>query len=239
MTGVRAVLFDVFGTLVDYRTSIARDLERFGRDRGIACDWHAFVDAWRGSYAPAMDRVRRGESPWQPLDALHATSLDELWQRFELPPFSAQERTWLVRRWHELEPWPDVVAGLHALRGHAIVGSLSNGNVALQVDLAKHAKLPFDVLFSAEHFRHYKPDAQTYLGAVDFLALRPEDVALAAAHNGDLRAAASHGLRTIFLPRPTEHGSAQTTDLIAEGSYDLVVRDVGGIATAFAGEPNA
>jgi 2-haloacid dehalogenase len=239
MIAVRAVLFDVFGTLVDYRTSIASALRRFGQERGIACDWYAFVDAWRAAYAPAMDRVRRGETPWQPLDALHAASLDELWQRFGLPPIPEDERTWLVRRWHELEPWPDVVAGLHELRRHVIVGSLSNGNVALQIDLARHAKLPFDVLFSAEHFRHYKPDAQTYLGALELLALPPGHVALAAAHNGDLRAAASHGLRTIFLPRPAEHGAKQTTDLVAEGPYDLIVHDVGAIATAVAGDRSA
>lgn len=230
MTGVRAVVFDVFGTLVDWRSSIATALETFGRQRGIACDWYAFVDAWRAAYAPAMDRVRHGAQPWTNLDALHATSFDELAERFALPQLTASDRAWIVRRWHELEPWPDVRAGLERLRESAIVGTLSNGNVALQVDLARYARLRFDVQFSSEHFRHYKPDAQTYLGAAELLALEPHELALAAAHNGDLQAAASHGLRTIFIPRPSEHGPEQTTDLEPWSGCDAVARTVSEIA---------
>jgi 2-haloacid dehalogenase len=233
MTRVRAVLFDVFGTLVDWRTSIATSLEKFGAERGIACDWYAFVDAWRAAYVPSMDRVRRREIPWRNLDALHAGSLDELIRRFALPPLRPNDRAWIVRRWHELEPWPDVPSGLERLRTRVIVGTLSNGNVALQIDLARHAKLHFDVLFSSEHFHHYKPDPRTYLRAAAMLDLDPGHVMLAAAHNGDLRAAAAQGFRTAFIARPTEYGTAQTTDRFAEDEYDMIVRDMGELASRF------
>ncbi len=230
MTGVRAVVFDVFGTLVDYRTSIATALQTFGRERGIACDWYAFVDAWRAAYAPAMDRVRRGELPWRNLDALHGASFDELAAQFGLPPIGADDRAWIVRRWHELEPWPDVREGLVRLRERVVTGTLSNGNVALQVDLVRYARLHFDVLFSAEHFERYKPDPQTYLGAAALLGLEPHGLALAAAHNADLEAAASHGLRTIFIPRPAEYGAADKADLEPWSGCDAVARTVGEIA---------
>jgi 2-haloacid dehalogenase len=233
MTRVRAVLFDVFGTLVDWRTSIATALETFGAQRDIACDWYAFVDAWRAAYVPSMDRVRRREVPWRNLDALHAGSLDELIRRFSLPPLSPNDRAWMVRRWHELEPWPDVRSGLERLRTRVIVGTLSNGNVALQVDLARYAKLQFDVLFSSEHFHHYKPDPRTYLRAAAMLNLDPGQVALAAAHNGDLRAAAAQGFKTAFILRPTEYGPTQTTDRFAEDDYDASVSDVGSLAARF------
>jgi len=233
MTRVRAVLFDVFGTLVDWRTSIATALETFGAQRDIACDWYAFVDAWRAAYVPSMDRVRRREVPWRNLDALHAGSLDELIRRFSLPPLSPNDRAWMVRRWHELEPWPDVRSGLERLRTRVIVGTLSNGNVALQVDLARYAKLQFDVLFSSEHFHHYKPDPRTYLRAAAMLNLDPGQVALAAAHNGDLRAAAAQGFKTVFILRPTEYGPTQTTDRFAEDDYDASVSDVGSLAARF------
>ncbi len=233
MIGVRAVLFDVFGTLVDWRTSIATSLEAFGSERRIACDWYAFVDAWRSAYVPSMDRVRRREIPWRNLDALHAGSLDELIRRFALPPLSPLDRAWMVRRWHELEPWPDVRAGLERLRTRVIVGTLSNGNVALQVDLARHAQLHFDVLFSSEHFHHYKPDMRTYLRAAAMLNLEPAQVALAAAHNGDLRAASALGFRTAFIPRVTEYGPNQTTDRFPEDDYDAFVQDVGALAQRF------
>ncbi|GAC1300221.1 MAG: haloacid dehalogenase type II [Vulcanimicrobiaceae bacterium] len=232
---VRALVFDVFGTLVDWRTSVVRDLERFGEARGVACDWTAFVDAWRDAYVPAMDRVRRGESPWLNLDALHGESFDALAERFALPPLDAASRAWCVRRWHELEPWPDVRPGLERLRRTKLLGTMSNGNVALLVDLARFGDLRFDLIYSAELPRRYKPDPQTYLGAVGLLGLEPHDVMLVAAHNGDLGAAARCGLRTAFVARPTEYGPAQKKDLVPDAGWDVAVRGLGELADYFDG----
>ncbi|GAC1521000.1 MAG: haloacid dehalogenase type II [Vulcanimicrobiaceae bacterium] len=223
---VKALLFDVFGTLVDWRTSIATDLRAFGDERGIACDWYAFVDAWRGAYVPSMDRVRRGTLPWQNLDALHAASFDELATRFALPPVSFEDRTWIVRRWHELAPWPEVPSAMARLHASYVTGSLSNGNVGLLVDLARFARLRFDTVFSAELFRHYKPDPDVYLGAVALLGCEPGNVMLVAAHNADLRAAQALGLRAAFVARPTEYGPSQEKDLAPDGDYDVAVRDL-------------
>jgi 2-haloacid dehalogenase len=202
----RALLFDVFGTLVDWRTGVIDALAQFGARRGISADWARLADDWRAAYGPAMDRVRRGEIAWRNLDALHRTSLDALFERYGLAGDDA-DRVQLVGAWHALPPWPDVAAGLRRLRAVAIVATLSNGNVALQVDLVRHAGLAFDMLFSAELFGHYKPDAQTYLGACALLDLAPARVMLVAAHPSDLRAARANGLRTAFVVRPLEYGS--------------------------------
>ena len=226
IANVRALVFDVFGTLVDWRTSIARDLAAFGEARGIACDWVAFVDAWRAAYVPSMDRVRRGDAPWTNLDALHAASFDELAIRFDLPVLRADDRAWIVRRWHELPPWDDVPRGLARLHERYVLGSLSNGNVALLVDLARFAKLPFDTIFSAELYRRYKPDPEVYLGTVALLGCEPGDVMLVATHNGDLAAARALGLRTAFVLRPTEYGPAQRNDLAPDPDNDVAVRDL-------------
>jgi 2-haloacid dehalogenase len=227
---VRALLFDVFGTLVDWRTSITRALRAFGSDRAIECDWEGLVDAWRAAYAPSMERVRRGESQWRNLDALHGASFDEIAVRFGLPELGARDRAWIVRRWHELDPWPDVRSGLVRLRSRYITGTLSNGNVALLVDLMRFADLRMDAVFSAELFAHYKPDPQTYLGAAKLLALAPPEVMLVAAHNADLRAAAALGLRTAFVLRPAEYGPQQTTDRAAGEGIDITVRDLAELA---------
>jgi 2-haloacid dehalogenase len=207
------------------------DLTAFGDARGLAADWAAFVDAWRGAYVPSMDRVRRGELPWTNLDALHRTSFDALAERVGIAGrLDDDARAWCVGRWHRLRPWPDTVAGLTRLRARYILGTLSNGNVRLLADLAKSAPLPVDVIFSAELFGRYKPDPGVYRGAVELLATRPERVMLVAAHNGDLRAAASTGMRTAFVARPGEYGPAQTHDLVADAGVDLAVRDLGELA---------
>jgi 2-haloacid dehalogenase len=232
---VRALLFDVFGTLVDWRGSIASQLEAFGRERGIACDWYALVDAWRGEYVPSMDRVRRGERPWAALDTLHAESFDRLAERFALPTLSAIERDWIVKRWHALEPWPDVPAALERLHEHFILATLSNGNVALLVDLARHARLRFDAILSAEIFKRYKPDQETYLGAAALLNCTPPEAMLVAAHESDLRAAAAVGLRTAFVARPGECGlpPAEASALPAE--FDVSVRSLDELLERLAG----
>jgi 2-haloacid dehalogenase len=231
MLELEALLFDTFGTLVDWRTSLIEDLTAFGTQRGIVADWAAFADAWRGEYVPSMDRVRRGERPWAPLDELHRESFDVLAQRFGFDgALSDADRAWCVDRWHRLRPWPDTVAGLTRLRARYILGTLSNGNVRLLLDLARSAPLPMDTIFSAEHFRHYKRDPEVYRGAVAMLATTPDRVMLVAAHNDDLLAARAEGMRTAFIARPTEYGAAQAKDRAAGEGVDIAVRSIGELA---------
>ncbi|MGH3586365.1 MAG: haloacid dehalogenase type II [Pseudonocardia sp.] len=200
---VRALVFDVFGTVVDWRTGVAREVRRL---LGDAVDPEAFADAWRDRYAPSLDRVRRGALPWTSLDDLHRASLDELLAAHGVPDVPDGTRAELVLAWHRLDPWPDSVAGLARLKQRYVIASLSNGNVALLVDMAKHGGLPWDTVLSAELFAHYKPDAEVYEGAARLLALPPERVLMVAAHVEDLAAARGRGLRTAYVHRPLERG---------------------------------
>ena len=232
---VQAILFDVFGTVVDWRGSLTAELSAWGAGRGIAADWKGLVDTWRGAYAPSMDRVRRGELPWTKLDDLHMTTLREIGPRFGLTGLSEADMDWVNRGWHRLQPWPDSVPGLQALHPRYILGPLSNGNVSLLVDMARGAGLPWDVILGAEVFGHYKPDPETYLGACRLLSLQPEQVMLCAAHNGDLAAAQKLGLRTAFIPRPTEYGPLQVRDFGPEGKWDIVAADMEDFAARMIG----
>ena len=198
---VRALAFDVFGTVVDWHGGVAREVRRLLP--GVDAD--AFATAWRWRYEPSMDRVRRGERAWAVLDTLHRESLDALLDEFGQDPDEAT-RAELVLAWHRLDPWPDSVAGLTKLRERFVVASLSNGNVSLLVDMAKRAGLPWDAVLSAELFGHYKPDAEVYDGAARLLGLAPEQVLMVAAHVDDLAAARQRGLRTAYVHRPQEHG---------------------------------
>jgi 2-haloacid dehalogenase len=227
---VRAIVFDVFGTVVDWRGSLREGMQAFARARGIDADWQKLADDWRAAYHPSMDRVRRGELPWTNLDALHRSSLDELVERLGLPIDEAG-RAELVSLWHRLSPWPDSVPGLVRLRARYTVGTLSNGNVALLVDMAKHARLPWDVVLSAEIIRRYKPDPQCYRMAMELLGAGPGEIMLAAAHNSDLRAAANEGFCTAFIARPTEYGPRQTRDLSADDFVDVAAASVEDLAT--------
>jgi 2-haloacid dehalogenase len=222
---VKALVFDVFGTVVDWRGSILREVEELGRRKRIAIDWAAFVDAWRGGYQPSMQRVRSGELPWTRLDDLHRMVLDDLLKRFGVTSLAAAEIDRLNRVWHRLSPWPDAVGGLARLKRGYVLGTLSNGNVALLTNLAKFAGLPWDCILSSELARHYKPDPETYRMAADILCLEPREVMLVAAHNGDLLAARAEGLRTAFVPRPAEYGPHQSRDFEAEHDFDVVARD--------------
>jgi 2-haloacid dehalogenase len=211
---VRALVFDVFGTVVDWRSGVAREVSRLLP--GV--DAEAFADAWRWRYEPSMERVRRGERAWANLDTLHRESLDVLLDEFGQDPDEAT-RAELVLAWHRLDPWPDTVAGLTRLRQRYVLASLSNGNVALLVDMAKRAGLPWDVVLSAELFGHYKPDAEVYDGAARLLGLAPERVLMVAAHVDDLAAARGRGLRTAYVHRPQEAGPRGTppvTDTAAD-----------------------
>lgn len=203
---IKALLFDVFGTVVDWRGGVVREGEILGEEKDLDVDWPAFADAWRGRYQPSMQRVRDGEIPWTNLDALHRASLEELLLEFEVAGLTDKDKDNLNRAWHRLEPWPDSVPGLTRLKRRYTIAPLSNGNISLLTNMAKRSGLPWDVILSAELARHYKPDREAYLTSVELLGLHPEQVMMVAAHPDDLRAAAEAGLRTAYVYRPLEFG---------------------------------
>lgn len=223
MADLKALVFDTFGTVADWRGSLIAEFSDWGRARGLAIDWTELVGAWRGQYGAMKDKARR--EGWQTLDELHREVLDALVAERNIKGLTEADLAWLNRGWHRLKPWPDAVEGLARLKRRYIVGPLSNGNVALLVNMAKAAGLPWDVVFGADLFEHYKPDPETYLGACRLLGLDPGEVMMVAAHNNDLRAAAALGLKTGFVPRPTEHGPGQKSDLAAKGEWDVVAAD--------------
>jgi 2-haloacid dehalogenase len=222
---IRALTFDVFGTVVDWRRSIIREGEAVGRAHGLGVDWPAFADAWRGLYQPNLSKVRNGEMPWTKLDDLHRMALDRLIVDFKITGLSEAETDHLNRAWHRLDPWPDSVPGLTRLKQKFVLATLSNGNVALIVNMAKHGGLPWDAVLGAEVARHYKPQPECYLTTATLLGLRPEQCLMVAAHNNDLAAASSVGLRTAFVPRPTEHGPGQTRDVTPTRPWDVIATD--------------
>jgi 2-haloacid dehalogenase len=224
---LRACLFDVFGTTVDWRSSVSRDLAAFARQKGIdGIDWLEFAVEWRKLYQPSMEEVRSGRRAFTILDTLHRESLDRLIARYRLKGLSEADVEHMNRAWHRLDPWPDVVDGLTRLKTKFIIGPCSNGNIALMVNLAKRAGLPWDVILGAETARAYKPMPDAYLNSCRHLGLAPAQVLMVAAHNGDLKAAKAQGMRTAFVARPTEHGPGQTTDLEADKTcVDLPSRD--------------
>lgn len=231
-SNVQALLFDVFGTVVDWRTSIIDELTRFGTEKGLTADWAAFTDDWRGLYQPAMEEVRSGRRAWTILDVLHRESLDKLLAKYDITGLSEADKDHINRVWHRLKPWPDVVAGLIRLKSRYIIGTLSNGNVGLLTRMAKNAGLPWDVVLGAETARAYKPLPAAYLASAALLNLEPSQVMLVAAHNSDLAAAASTGLRTAFVARPTEYGPHQRLDFKAERDWDVVTDSFTGLADA-------
>jgi len=221
----RTLLFDVFGTVVDWRGSLVREGRALAARHGLEVDWAAFADAWRAGYRPAMDQVRRGELPWMNIDQLHRVVLDELLARFGIHQLSEAETNDLNRVWHRLHPWPDAVRGLKRLKARFIIATLSNGNMSLLTEMAKHAGLPWDCILSAELFHCYKPDPRTYLGACALLGTRPDETLMVAAHEGDLAAARANGLRTAFVRRPREAGRRAGYDLPRDAGFDLVADD--------------
>jgi 2-haloacid dehalogenase len=226
VSGVKALVFDVFGTVVDWRSSLVADLAAWAASRGISADWTALVDAWRQSYAPSMDDVRRHpERGFVKLDTLHRQTLERLATQFALPELGDADLHYLTLGWHRLHPWPDSVDGLTRLKTKFIISPLSNGNIALLTNMAKFAGLPWDLIMGAELFAHYKPDPQVYLGAAELLNLKPAQVMMVAAHNSDLAAAQKLGLKTAFVPRVTEYGPHQSRDFEADGDWDVVAAD--------------
>lgn len=220
-SGVRILLFDTFGTVVDWRGSVIAEGQRLARAKNIShVDWAAFADAWRGGYGPSMNRVRKGELPWTKLDRLHRMVLDELLVKFKIDGLSEAEKVDLNLVWHRLDPWPDAVEGLTRLKSRYIIAPLSNGNVSLLTEMGKRAKLPWDVIMSTELVRHYKPDRETYLMAAEFFDVQPSQLMMVAAHAGDLDAAQALGLKTAFVHRPNEFGPAKPAPKAPPGKYD-------------------
>jgi len=234
---IRALLFDVFGTVVDWRGSIIREGRALGRRKKIAVDWEAFADAWRAGYQPAMARVRSGALPWMNIDQLHRMILDELLLRFGIEGLTEEEIDHLNRAWHRLDPWPDARRGLALLKRRHVIATLSNGNVALLVNMARHARLPWDAVLSAELFRHYKPDPEAYLGAAAMLGFEPSEVMLVAAHKSDLRAAQACGLAAAFVRRPRENGPKAKVDVAPEADFDFNAKDFVDLARRMARRP--
>ncbi len=231
VSAVKALVFDVFGTVVDWRSSLIADFTKWSEKRGVKADWTALVDGWRAVYAASMDEVRKHpERGYVILDVLHRRSLEKLVAQFSISGLNEADLHYLTMGWHRLHPWPDSVAGLTRLKAKYIIAPLSNGNVALLTNMAKFAALPWDLVLSAELFEHYKPDPETYLGAARLLGLPPEQVMMVAAHNHDLKAAQKLGLKTAFVARPTEYGPLQKYDFEATGDWDIIAKDFNGIA---------
>jgi 2-haloacid dehalogenase len=227
---VKALVFDTFGTVVDWRSSVTQEVERLAQRKGLNVNGERFADAWRAGYAPAMNRVRTGELPWTKLDVLHRMILDKLLVDFHIAGLTESEIDDLNRAWHRLRPWPDAVSGLTRLKKKFIIAPLSNGNIGLMTDLAKHAGLPWDCILGAELVRHYKPDREVYQSAADFLGLNLGEVMMVAAHLGDLRAAKGVGLRTGFVPRPQEYGPGGKPDLQPDSAVDVTAKDFNDLA---------
>jgi 2-haloacid dehalogenase len=218
---VRALTFDIFGTVVDWYGSIAAQ----ARALALPLDGGELALAWRAGYQPSMHEVRTGALPWTTLDGLHRRTLDRLLAERGIV-LSEADAAKLNRVWHRLAPWPDSVPGLQRLKTRYVIASLSNGNVSLLLNMAKHAGLPWDTVLSAELFRHYKPDPEVYRGAAALLGLRPDEVMMVAAHPSDLRAAAACGLRTAYVARPLEHGPGSAMEPWQAGEFDLAVDSI-------------
>ena len=221
----KVLAFDVFGTVVDWHGGIAAEAAAIATAHGFGGDWSAFALAWRAGYAPAMDQVRRGALPWSRIDALHRMVLDSIVDAHGLGSLDGAERDRLNRAWHRLPPWPDSVPGLARLKRRYTLTTLSNGNVSLLTEMAKHGGLPWDCIVSAELFGHYKPDPEVYLGCADLLDVAPAELMLVACHASDLRAARDCGLRTAYVRRPLEAGTETPTPSIEPDEFDLVADD--------------
>ena len=228
----KVLLFDTFGTVVDWRSSVTAEGQRLAKAKGWThVDWAAFADAWRGEYGPSMNKVRRGELPWTKLDVLHRMALDQLLVKFKIEGLTEAEKVDFNRVWHRLNPWPDSVEGLTRLKKRFIIAPLSNGNLSLLTEMGKHAGLPWDTIMSTELVRHYKPDRETYLMAADFFDLTPGDLMMVAAHDGDLDAAKALGLKTAYVHRPLEYGPSRPSKRPPDGKYDYNTSDFRELAT--------
>ena len=225
MAQPKALLFDVFGTVVDWRTGISNAVSEIAKKSNHHTDPEAFADAWRALYQPSMQEVRDKKRPFTILDVLHRETLQTVLSQFSFPEISAQDKHFLVTAWHRLNGWPDASDGLLKLKQHYIIAPQSNGNIALIVNMAKHSKLGWDLVLGAEVVSHYKPCPDAYRIACEKLGLATGECMMVAAHNDDLAAAQAQGMMTAFILRPKEHGAGQKTDLKAEGAWDYCADD--------------
>jgi len=224
LANVKALVFDTFGTVVDWRSSVIAEGTTWGKAKGLNVNWVDFADRWRLGYGPTMDKVRSGEIPWTRLDDLHRMILDELLKEFKIDGLTEDDKASWTHVWRRLKPWPDSVEGLIRLKKKYVIAPLSNGNIALMTNLAKFGGLPWDAILGAELARHYKPDREVYVSAYYYLDLKPEEVMMCAAHARDLQAARSNGLRTGFIYRPNEFGNGPVgvPDKAKPGDFDVV-----------------
>ncbi len=231
--GVKALFFDVFGTLVDWRTGIARDAELILKPLGYSINWNTFAEAWRDQYQPGMEEVRSGRIPYTKLDVLHRRMLQTVLPLFGLENLQEGVLNQLTLAWHRLDAWNDVRGGLARLRRRFLIAPVSNGNIALMCDLARRNDFHWDAILGADLARDFKPKAEVYVAAVDAFNLDPGQCMMCAAHSGDLRAAADIGLRTAFITRPEEHpGVSETAPKVA---VDILARTIEDLAAQLAG----
>ncbi|MBZ5644143.1 MAG: haloacid dehalogenase type II [Acidobacteriia bacterium] len=228
LASVKALVFDTFGTVVDWRNSVIAEGKTWGKEKNLKINWEEFADRWRLGYHPAMEKVRKGEIPWTRLDDLHRMILEDLLKNYKIAGLTEQEKVNWTHAWRRLHPWPDSVEGLTRLKKQYTIAPLSNGNIALMASLAKFGGLPWDAILGAELARHYKPDREVYVSAYYFLDLKPEEVMMCAAHSADLEAARQCGLRTGFIHRPTEYGNGHVriADKAAPGDFDVVSESI-------------
>lgn len=223
---IKALIFDVFGTVVDWRTSVAEYVVPAFKKYSVPCDPFEFADYWRGRYDPAMDKIRTGKRGYVALDDIHLENLEQTLLHFELSDiFNGDQKAELNTAWEKLTPWTDVAAGLDLLKSQCIIAPCSNGSIALMTRLAKFSDLPWDCVLGADIARNYKPHPSVYAACCDALRLQPHEVMMVACHNDDLTAARESGLATGFVPRPNEHGPNQTINLQAESDWDIIAED--------------
>lgn len=230
LSGVKALAFDTYGTVVDWRGSVLAELRDLGKARRLGVDWEAFLREWRDCYRPGMDRVNSGEWPWTSVDEIYRRALDRLLPHHGVHGLTEEQIADLNRVWCRLRPWRDSVPGLLRLKARWVITPLSNASFAGMVHLARFAGLPWDCIITAENARCYKPRDEVYRTAIALLGLSPDEVMMVAAHNYDLSAAQANGMRTAFIPRPLEHGPGQITDLHAEGIWDVEATDLEDLA---------
>jgi len=224
LANVKACVFDIFGTVVDWRSSVIAEVSSWGHTKGLNINWAEFTDRWRLGYGPTMDKVRKGEIPWTNLDDLQRVILENLLRQYKIEGLTQKEKVYRAHVWRRLRPWPDSIEGLTRLKQKYIISPMSNGNVALMTGLAKFAGLPWDLILATDLVKHYKPDREMYMSAPFYLDLKPEEVMMCAAHTSDLRSARKCGLRTGFIYRPNEYGggSAGVPDRAEPGDFDAV-----------------
>jgi len=225
VNSVSVLAFDVFGTVVDWRSSVIGEGELLGKAKGLEIDWAAFADAWRAIYRPYMDRVGTGKLPWTKLDDLHRQMLEETLSKFAINSLNEDEKKHFNLVWHRLRSWPDSVPGLSRLKSRFVITTLSNGNISLLTNMAKHGGLPWDCILSAENVRRYKPDPEVYLLVPQLFDFKPEQVMMVAAHEHDLQSAQKYGLRTAFVHRPLERGPGKAVEIPPVGRYDFTAHD--------------